>query len=70
MNRDIAVITWRAVCKSDDIMGLPPTGRLLEEFARRIEATEREACALACEAFGRTLEVDLGPNFAEEIRAR
>lgn len=49
MNRDIAMTTWRAVCKSDAIMGLPPTGRLLEEFARRIEAAEREACAVACE---------------------
>ena len=38
MNRDTAVTTWREVCGSDTMMAMPPTGRLLEEFARRIEA--------------------------------
>lgn len=28
---------------------MPPTGRMLEEFARRIEVAEREACANVCE---------------------
>jgi hypothetical protein len=49
MDRNTAVTTWREVCGSDMIMTLPPTGRLLEEFARRIEAAEREACAQECE---------------------
>jgi len=31
---------------------------------------ERDACAKVCEEFGKTLEVDTGQNFAEEIRAR
>ena len=48
MDRNTAVTTWREVCGSDMIMALPPTGRLLEEFARRIEAAEREACANLC----------------------
>jgi hypothetical protein len=40
------------------------------KFAELIAAAEREACARVCEAFGQTLEVDVGPNFAEAIRAR
>lgn len=52
MDRNTAVTTWREVCGSDMIMTLPPTGRLLEEFARRIEAVEREACALVCQKMG------------------
>lgn len=39
-------------------------------FAEVVAKTEREACARVCEAFGQTLEVDVGPNFAEAIRAR
>lgn len=39
-------------------------------FAELIAAEEREACAKECEVFGQTLEVDVGPNFAEAIRAR
>lgn len=31
---------------------------------------EREACAKVCRAFGKTLEVDVGEEFAEEIMAR
>jgi hypothetical protein len=50
MNRTAAVTTWREVCGSDLVCALPPTGRTLEEFARRIEAAERERCARLCEA--------------------
>ena len=45
MNRTTAVEVWREVCGSDLIMAMPPTGRLLEAFAARIEAAERERCA-------------------------
>lgn len=38
MDRKTAVTTWREVCGSDTVMAMPPTGRMLEEFARRIEA--------------------------------
>ena len=47
---------------------LPET--VLGRFAELIAAAEREECALICEAFGKTLEVDIGDSFAEEIRAR
>lgn len=33
-------------------------------------AKEREACALTCKQFGKTLEDNNGDNYAEEIRAR
>lgn len=42
----------------------------LERFTNLVAAHEREACARVCEAFGKTLEVDVGDCFAEEIRAR
>ena len=45
MDRNTAVTTWREVCGNDTLMAMPPTGRMLEEFARRIEAAERERCA-------------------------
>jgi hypothetical protein len=51
MDRTTAIATWRAVCGSDMIMALPPTGRMLEEFAARIEAAEREACAQIAERY-------------------
>lgn len=38
MDRNTAVTTWRDVCVSDTVMAMPPTGHMLEEFARRIEA--------------------------------
>ena len=44
--------------------------KLIELFAQKVAAAEREACAKECEVFGQTLEVDVGPNFAEAIRAR
>ena len=47
MDRDTAVSTWRNVCGSDTVMAMGVvTGRLLEEFARRIESLERERCAM------------------------
>lgn len=49
VNRTTAVETWREVCGSDMIMALPPTGRMLEAFAAKIEAAEREACAKLCD---------------------
>ena len=46
MDRNTAVSTWRDVCGSDTVMAMGMvTGRMLEEFARRIEASERERCA-------------------------
>lgn len=46
MNRDTAVRTWREVCGSDTVMAMGVvTGRMLEQFATRIEAAERERCA-------------------------
>jgi hypothetical protein len=42
----------------------------LREAWEEATKAEREACAKACEEFGETLEVDVGPNFAEHIRAR
>lgn len=74
MDRTTAIATWRAVCGSDMIMALPPTGRLLEEFARRIEAVEREACASVCESFGGNGEPYIDDDWARMcagvIRAR
>lgn len=40
-----------------------------ERFADLVAAAKQEQCAKACEAFGKTLESDVGENFAEEIRA-
>lgn len=46
MNRNTAVTTWRDVCGSDTVMAMGMvTGRMLEAFASRIEAAERERCA-------------------------
>ena len=45
MDRTTAVTTWREVCGNDAAMAMPPTGRMLEEFARRIADAERKACA-------------------------
>lgn len=42
----------------------------VERFAALVAASEREQCAMVCERFGQTLEVDVGDCFAEEIRAR
>lgn len=74
MDRNTAVTTWRQVCGSGMIMTLPPTGRLLEEFARRIEAAEREACAKVCEAEAARRTTSLARMGAKEcadaIRAR
>lgn len=52
MNRDTAVSTWRDVCGSDTVMAMGfATGRMLEEFARRIEAAECERCAKVAEDY-------------------
>lgn len=51
------------------------------DLAEKVRMEEREACAKACEQFGATLKgmcdgldapiiVDVGPNFAEHVRAR
>ena len=46
MNRTKAVMTWRAICGSDTAMAmLPPTGRMLEAFASRIEADALKGAA-------------------------
>ena len=50
MTRNEAVMTWRAVCGSDTVMTMPPTGRMLEDFATRIEAAERERICAAIKA--------------------
>ena len=51
MNRNTAVTIWRDVCGSDAVMAaMPPTGRMLEEFAARIDAAERERCAAILKA--------------------
>lgn len=45
VTRNLAVTTWREVCGSDAAMAmLPPTGRMLEEFATKIA---RHAAAMA-----------------------
>jgi hypothetical protein len=50
MDRDTAVRTWRDVCGSDTVMAMGVvTGRMLEDFAARIEAAERERCAKLCD---------------------
>jgi hypothetical protein len=69
MNRTIAVEMWREVCGSDLVMTLPPTGRLLEAFAAKIEAMTREACAQVCEdAIGNIADTPLS-DCARAIRA-
>lgn len=74
MNRTTAVETWREVCGSDTVMAMmPPTGRMLEEFAARIEASEREACAEVCrkraKAMGETIRT-ANPRTSEHIMLR
>ena len=50
MDINTAVTTWRGVCGSDSVMAtMPPTRRMLKDFARRIEAAERERCAKLCD---------------------
>ena len=42
VTRTMAVEAWRAVCGSDRAMAmLPPTGRMLEDFAHRIADATR-----------------------------
>ena len=56
MNRTKAVTTWRDVCGSDTVMAMmPPTGRMLEDFARRIEAAERERLKADAKDWGNAL---------------
>lgn len=44
VTRNLAVTTWREVCGSDTAMAiLPPTGRMLEQFAAKIAAAVRSA---------------------------
>jgi hypothetical protein len=50
MDRTTIIQAWREVCGSDLIMAMPPTGRLLEKFASKVAAIERERCAKLCEA--------------------
>ena len=74
MDRTIAITTWRAVCGSDMIMALPPTGRMLEEFAARIEAAEREAHAqeierLRAEVKGLRARIEGAPVAVMDTRA-
>ena len=69
MDRNTAVTTWRDVCGSDTVMAsFPPTGRMLEDFAARIEAAERERAALVCddEARVRNEAAAKHPEFSEE----
>ena len=56
MDRNTAVMTWREVCGSDAVMAsMPPTGRMLEEFARRIEAEERQRLQADADEWGNAL---------------
>lgn len=73
MNRHTAVSTWRAVCGSDAVMAsMIVTGRMLEDFATRIEllvvAAERERCAKLCEDSDIFDYGDPGGFFADLIR--
>jgi len=69
MNRDTAVRTWREVCGSDTVMAIGVvTGRMLEEFAARIEAAERERCAKAAEDYLTRGRSPLGRAVADAIR--
>lgn len=68
MNRDTAVSTWRDVCGSDTVMAMGVvTGRMLEEFATRVEAAERERCAMVCESLPAPSEY--GPSDASHFDA-
>lgn len=50
MNRDTALRVWREVCGSDPVVAMGVvTERMLEDFAARIAAAERERCARLCE---------------------
>ena len=73
MNRTTAVTVWREVCGSD--AGMAPTGRMLEDFASRIEAAEREQCAKLCDeaagrlrASGSNHEASAVESVAEDLR--
>lgn len=46
MDREAAVQMWREACgEYADDADLPPTGMMLEQFARAVEAAEREKLA-------------------------
>ncbi len=69
MDRTTIIQAWREVCGSDLIMAMPPTGRLLEKFASKVAAIERERCAKLCEA--EKVEANLtGEPIPVEQRAR
>lgn len=74
MNRTTAVETWREVCGSETVMAMmPPTGRMLEEFARRIASAEREACAEVCLARAKAVRETIStanPRTSEHIMLR
>lgn len=70
MDRNTAVTTWRDVCGSDTVManGIV-TGRMLEDFAQRIEAAERERAALVCDDEAR-IRTEAGNTHPEDSESR
>ena len=74
MDRETAVRMWREACgKHAADANCPPTGMMLEQFARRVEAAERERCAKLCERQNWPDDSDsdylAGCEFAARIRA-
>lgn len=69
MDRDTAVRTWRDVCGSDTMMAMGVvTGRMLEDFAARIEAAECERCAKLCDMVWFTTTGHQAKHCADAIR--
>lgn len=70
MNRSTAVTVWREVCGSDTVMAMGVvTGRLLEAFASRIEAAERERAARECDTEAR-IRTEAGLQHPEDSESR
>lgn len=63
MDRETAMRLWRDVCGSEEIAGLPPTGRLLEKFASRVAEHGADWLAFADELEAFQPRGELGPLY-------
>ena len=69
MDRNTAVTTWRDVCGNDTVMASGiVTGRMLEDFAKRIAAAERKRWAEVCDANAKNKREWYGKTECEDYR--
>ena len=57
MDRETAVRMWREAV-GEHAIGLPPTDMMLENFARMVEAAERDRSAKLCYEHAADIELD------------